>query len=337
MLNPVALTRKLVDIESISGNELECGEFLDGFLAGLAKEYGGVVSRMPVSESRFNVLARFGEPIVTLTTHFDTVPPFIPSSEDADHVYGRGSCDAKGILASMVCAAESLLADGQRGIALLFVVGEEEGSAGAYEAARNPIGSRYLINGEPTENRLALGSKGALRVILRAHGRAAHSAYPELGESAIDKLVDALSRIQAVELPKDPVLGETTLNIGTVRGGVAPNVVAPSAEAEILVRLVGNPEPVRRTIRETVGDLCEVEDGICIPALHLGAREGFETTVVKYTTDVPLFGPAWGEAFLMGPGTIHVAHTDGERIAKADLAEAVRQYRRLAAELLGDA
>lgn len=344
-LDPVALTRRLVDIESISGNERECGEFLFGFLTGLAEQYGGSVTQMPVqdhrgegfSQGRANLLATFGDPVVTLTTHFDTVPPFIESSEDATHVYGRGSCDAKGILASMICAAESLLAQGRRGIALLFVVGEEEGSAGAYEAARHPNGSRFLINGEPTENQLALGSKGALRLILRASGKMAHSAYPELGESAIEKLLDALQALRSASLPKDEVLGETTLNIGLIEGGRAPNVVPDHASCEILIRLVGPPDEVRAIVRKAVGDLCEVDDGICIPALRLGSMPGFETTVVKYTTDVPIFGPGWGEPFLIGPGTIHVAHTPHEAVAKADLAQAVLAYRRLIEHLLAAA
>lgn len=344
-LDPVVLTRRLVDIESTSGKEHECGEFLFGFLSGLASQFGGTVERMPVqdhraegfSQGRANILATFGDPVVTLTTHFDTVPPFIASGEDSTNVYGRGSCDAKGILASMICAAESLLAQGRRGIALLFVVGEEEGSAGAYEAARHPIGSAYLINGEPTENRLALGSKGALRLVLRASGKMAHSAYPELGESAIEKLLDALHALRAATLPKDEVLGDTTLNIGLIEGGRAPNVVPDRASCEILIRLVGPPDDVRTIVRKAVGGFCEVDDGICIPALHLGSVPGFETTVVKYTTDVPIFGPGWGEPFLIGPGTIHVAHTPHEAILKDDLVQAVQAYRRLVEHLLDSA
>ncbi len=334
-LDVVALTRCLVDIESISGNEVECGEFLFGFLQGVAETYGGNVERMPVIGERFNVLATFGEAVVTLTTHFDTVPPYFASSEDETHVHGRGSTDAKGILASMICAAEQLLAEGVRGIALLFVVGEEEGSAGAYAAARNPIGSKFLINGEPTENKLALGSKGALRLIVRAKGKMAHSAYPELGDSAIDKLLDTLHAIRGLSLPSDPILGQTDLNIGTIKGGRAPNVISDFAEAEILVRLVGPAEPVRELLQAVRGR-CEIDDGICIPAIHLGSRPGYETTVVKYTTDVPIFGPSWGEPFLIGPSTIHVAHTDTECVAKQDLHDAVVVYGRLCRELLGN-
>lgn len=345
LLDPIGLTRRLVDIESISGNERECGEFLCGFLGALASEFDGKIERQPVLDhrgegfaaGRFNVIATFGSPLVTLTTHYDTVPPYIASGEDELFVTGRGSTDAKGILASMICAAERMLTSGLRGICLLFVVGEEEGSAGAYEAAKLNLGSRYLINGEPTEGKLALGSKGALRLILRASGKMAHSAYPELGESAIDKLVEALSILKRTPFPSDEVLGETNMNVGVIRGGRAPNVISDEAEAEILVRLVSDPEPVRAIVREAIGSLCEIDDGICIPALHLGSRPGFETSVVKYTTDVPIFGPNWGEPFLLGPGTIHVAHTAGERVAKADLIRAVGDYVRLCGALLVEA
>lgn len=343
-LDVVAVTRSLVDIESVSGNEHRCGELVYAILQDLARRFEGRVSKMPVHDlrattfdaGRFNVLATFGEPAVTLTTHFDTVPPWLPSSEDDEFVYGRGSCDAKGILASMICAVERLLEVGHRRIALLFVVGEEEGSDGAYEAARHPNGSSYLINGEPTENQMALGSKGALRIILRAEGKMAHSAYPELGESAIDKLIDTLHDLFRAPLPSDSILGETTLNVGLLRGGRAPNVVPDSAEAEILIRLVGDAEQVRSIVREVVAGRCEIDDGICIPALHLESRPGFDTCVVKFTTDVPIFGPGWGKPFLMGPGTIHVAHTPSERIAKSDLHAAVDAYTRLCEDLLAE-
>lgn len=334
-LDPIALTRRLVDIPSVSDNELECGEFLDGFLSSLATAYDGKVERMPVAESRFNVLATFGDPVVTYSTHFDTVPPFIASSEDDDWVYGRGSCDAKGILAAMVCAVERLLSEGRRGLALLLVVGEEQGSAGAYIAAQHGIGSRYLINGEPTENKLAVGTKGALRLELHAAGRMAHSAYPELGESAIDKLIAVLADLPKVSWPVDDRLGETTVNVGTLRGGRAPNVIADQAVAELLIRLVGEPDEVRQRVAEAVGDRVEVREMLCIPAVHLGTVPGLETCIVKYTTDIPALTPAWGEPFLLGPGTIHVAHTPHERIAKAELRDAVDVYARLGRELVG--
>jgi len=333
-LDPVALTRRLVDIPSVSGNERECGEFLDGFLGGLAHTYGGKVERMPVEGDRFNVLATFGKPALTYTTHFDTVPPFFGSSEDEEWVYGRGSCDAKGILAAMICAVERLLAEGRQGLALLFVVGEEQGSAGAKVAAQHGVGSRYLINGEPTENQLAVGTKGALRLELHAHGRMAHSAYPELGDSAIDKLVDVLADLRDVDWPADDLLGPTTVNVGTLRGGRAPNVIADEAVAELLIRLVGDPEIVRGQVDSVVAGRLEVREVLCIPAVHLGTVPGIDTCAVKYTTDIPLFGPSWGEPFLLGPGTIHVAHTEHERISKRELSDAVDLYARLGRELL---
>lgn len=333
-LDPIALTRRLVDIPSVSGEERECGEFLDGFLAGLAHTYGGKVERMPVEGDRFNVLATFGEPVVTYSTHFDTVPPFFASSEDDEWVYGRGSCDAKGILAAMICAVERLLGEGRRGLAMLFVVGEEQGSAGAKIAFQHGMGNRYLINGEPTENLLAVGTKGALRLELHAHGRMAHSAYPELGESAIDKLISVLGDLQDVEWPVDERLGPTTVNVGTLRGGRAPNVIADEAVAELLIRLVGDPDIVRGQVHAIAAGRVDVREVLCIPAVHLGTLPGIKTCAVKYTTDIPLFGPAWGEPYLLGPGTIHVAHTEHERLAKRELSDAVDLYARIGRELL---
>lgn len=329
------LTRALIDIESISGNEERVGEYVHGLLEGLAGRFGGTVERIEVEPRRFNVLACFGDaPVVTLSTHLDTVPPFFASSEDEEFIHGRGACDVKGIIAAMICAAEQLLEAGVRGFGLLFVVGEERNSAGAYFAGRHPRGSRYLINGEPTSNRLALGSKGALRYELVATGRMAHSAYPELGEPAIDKLLDALARVRAIQLPVDEVLGPSTLNIGLISGGRAPNVIADHAEASLMFRLVGDPEPIRAAVREACEGLVEAREILCIPALRLGALEGFATTVVAYTTDIPAFGGQWGAPFLLGPGSIHHAHTSEERVPKAELLESVSLYRTLVERLL---
>lgn len=330
------LTRQLIDIESVTPNEYEVGEFLYAYLSGLAAKYQGTVERMPVEERRFNVLATFGEPRVTLSTHQDTVPPFIPSREDEDNIWGRGACDVKGIIASMLLAAEALLEQGVRGIALLFVVGEERNSAGAYEAARHPRGSRFLINGEPTSNRLALGSKGALRYEISASGRMAHSAYPELGESAINKLLDALQAVRSIALPVDPVLGPSTLNIGTIAGGRAPNVIPDAAKAEVMIRLVGDPTSTREAVVAACAGLAEPKEILCIPAIHLEAVPGIETTVVAYTTDIPAFGGQWGKPLLLGPGTIHVAHTSEERVPKRELVEAVSLYQHIVRNLLAN-
>jgi acetylornithine deacetylase len=234
----------------------------------------------------------------------------------------------------MLCAADKLLAEGVRNFALLFVVGEEKDSAGAYFAAGHPRGSRFLINGEPSGNRLALGSKGALRYELDTSGRAAHSAYPELGESAILKLLDALERIRAIPLPVDEVLGPCTLNIGLLSGGRAPNVIPDSASAALMFRLVGDPEPLRAAVRQAAGDAAQDHEILCIPAVRLGALPGFETTVVAYTTDIPAFGGQWGQPFLIGPGSIHVAHSSEERVPKAQLVEAVEIYPRMVRQLL---
>ncbi len=333
-MNVLELTRRLVDIDSVTPNEQAVGGFLADYLTPLAAHHGGRLERLPIENRRENILVSWGEPVVTLSTHQDTVPPFFPSREDDEFIWGRGACDAKGILAAMIGAAEGLLADGVRNFALLFVVGEERGSAGARAAALDPRGSRFLINGEPTGNRLAIGSKGALRFEIAATGRMAHSAYPELGESAIDKLLDALGRIRAIPLPVDPDLGPATLNIGTLAGGEAPNVIPGAAGAEIMFRLVGDADPLRHAVGLAVDGLAEAREVLCIPAQRLATLPGFETTSVSYTTDIPVFGGAWGRPLLIGPGSIHVAHTEGERIAKNELLEAVLIYQRLVRQLL---
>jgi acetylornithine deacetylase len=326
-----SLTRALIDIDSITGREREIGDFLFRHLEDLVGRFdGGAVERMPVEGDRFNVFAAWGEPVVVLSTHMDTVPPFFPSSEDEEFIHGRGACDTKGGIAAMLQAARELLAEGVRGFGLLFMVGEETDSLGAQVANRQPRGSRFLINGEPTENRLALGSKGYLYIRIEAEGRAAHSAYPELGESAIDKLLDVLARLRALPLPTDPVLGETTLNVGTLAGGRAANVVADQARAEVTVRTVGPAGDLKRRISEAVHAvpgvrIAEIRE---TPAVQFGSLPGFATTIVKYTTDVPRLG-AWGEPFLLGPGSIHVAHTPEERVAKQDLLDAARHYKNM--------
>ena len=333
-MNVLTLTRALVDIESITGNESRVGEFVLQQLLELTAKFGGSAERIEVEPDRYNVLACFGEPVVTLSTHLDTVPPFFPSREDDSDIWGRGACDVKGIIAAMLCAAASLLEQGVRNFALLFVVGEEKDSAGAYYAGKHPRGSRFIVNGEPTGNRLALGSKGALRYELNASGRMAHSAYPELGQSAVLKLLDALERIRKIHLPTDAVLGPCTLNIGLLSGGRAPNVVPDAASAALMFRLVGDPAPLRAAVRQAAGEDAEDHEILCIPAVLLGSLPGFETTVVAYTTDIPAFGGNWGQPFLIGPGTIHVAHTSEERVPKEQLLEAVEIYARLVRQLL---
>jgi acetylornithine deacetylase len=327
------LTRRLIDIESITPNERQIGDFLWEHLSEMARRFNGQVERMAVEMDRDNLFIRFDEPVVVLSTHMDTVPPFIPSREDDENIWGRGACDTKGIIAAMITAAEQLLTAGRRNFGLLFVVGEERNSAGAHVAARNPRGSKFLINGEPTGNKLALGSKGALRYEIVAGGRMAHSAYPELGESAIEKLLDTVERIRRVELPTDELLGPSTLNIGTITGGRAPNVIPDEARAEIMIRVVGDVANLRKTIEAAVRPDAEAQEILLIPAVHLRPLDGFPTTVVAFTTDIPAFGKAWGEPFLIGPGSIHVAHTSEERIPKSELIEAVGLYRQLVERL----
>jgi acetylornithine deacetylase len=330
-----ALTRALVDLDSTTGAEKPVVDYLFTQLCGLATQYAGQLERMHAAPSRDNVLLIFGDPVVTLSTHIDTVPPFFPSSEDSTFIRGRGSCDAKGIIAAMITAAESLLAKGTRNFALLFVVGEERDSAGAKAAAASPRGSRFLINGEPTQNCLALGSKGALRYEIIARGKLAHSAYPELGHSAIHSLLDALQSIREIPLPSDSVLGQSTLNVGTIHGGHAPNVVADQASAEIMFRLVGDSESLRTAVNRASRKIgVEAREVFYCPAVHLGSLEGLATTVVAFTTDIPTFEGTWGKPFLLGPGSIHDAHTSEERIDKGELREAVTIYSRMVQQLL---
>jgi acetylornithine deacetylase len=334
-MNPFELTRGLVDIDSTTGEELAVADYLFSNLAPLAAKFSGRVERQAAAPRRDNILVSFGDPVVTLSTHTDTVPPFFASHEDEANIFGRGSCDAKGIIAAMICAGETLLKDGVRNFALLFVVGEERSSIGAKVAALDPRGSQFLINGEPTENQLAIGSKGALRYELTARGKLAHSAYPELGHSAIHALLDALHDVREVALPSDPILGAATLNVGTIAGGRAPNVVADEARAEIMFRLVGDPAELRRAVEKVASKYkINTREVLFTPAVHLGALPDFETTVVAFTTDVPAFDGTWGQPFLIGPGSIHVAHTAEEHIPKKQLMEAVEIYARMVRQLL---
>jgi acetylornithine deacetylase len=335
-MNVFKFTRTLIDIESVTNTEKRVGECLFEHLSELTRRYAGHAERMEVEPERFNVLAYWGDPVVTLSTHMDTVPPFFGSSEDEESIGGRGACDAKGIIACMIAAAEKLLVAGTKNFALLFVVGEERNGVGALVAAKNPLGSRYLINGEPTENRIALGAKGALRYEIIARGRLAHSAYPELGSSAIETLLDVLQAIRTIELPEDELLGRSTLNIGTITGGRAPNVIADHAQAEIMFRLVGNVAPIRSALNEAVAGRAELKEVVNTPAQRLEPFPGLATTVVSFTTDIPSFGDAWGKPFLIGPGSIHVAHTAEERISKLQLLEAVGIYARMATKLISE-
>jgi acetylornithine deacetylase len=333
-MNLFELTRALVDIESTTNREQTVADFLFAQLSFLAARSSGRLERIAVEPNRHNIFACWGQPMVTLSTHMDTVPPFFPSLEDADFIWGRGSCDAKGIIAAMIAAVEKLLNSGMRNIGLLFVVGEERDSAGAKVAAVNPRGARFLINGEPTENRLALGSKGALRFEITAHGKLAHSAYPELGHSAIHTLLDVLRTIRLITLPEDALLGPSNLNIGTIAGGRAPNVVADHAQAEIMFRTVGDPAEIRQAVLEAAAGRAEAREVLHTPAMRLSAFDGLPTTVVAFATDIPTFNGAWGQPFLIGPGSIHLAHTAEERIPKQQLSDAVDIYARMARQLL---
>ena len=326
------LTRALVDIDSVTPNEFEIGNYLHDYLRPLAKKFGGRIELMPVAPQRNNVYVNWGEPDVVLSTHMDTVPPFIPSREDDERIWGRGACDTHGIAASMIKATETLLEEGVRNLGLLFVVGEEVDGAGAMKANENPPASRYLINGEPTENLLGLGTKGVLRVELEASGRSVHSAYAELGNSAIDKLLDNLQALRQVKWPVDELLGDTTLNIGTISGGEAANVIPDHAAASIAIRVVSSLEDLKRLVFSTLDERVTATISSEVPAVHLQSAPGFETTIVKYATDIPKL-TNWGQPLLIGPGTIHVAHSVDEHVPKKQLLEAVELYKSLVKQL----
>jgi acetylornithine deacetylase len=325
----VALTRALIDIDSTTGREAEAGRWLAEYL----RAAGFDVTEQPVEGGRCNVIAGPSQPAVVFSTHFDCVPPFFPSRVEGGRIVGRGSCDAKGILAAQVAAADRLRRSGESRVGLLFVVGEERGSDGARAANERPWGSRFLVNGEPTDNRLALATRGALRLRLTATGRAAHSAFPELGESAIDKLLDALIELRRIPLPSDPDLGRTHYTIGLITGGLAPNVVSPSAEAEVMFRTVSDGEQVRRALTP-LERLVRIDEILEVPPVRMASVPGFETAVFPYTTDVP-FLDGWGRPLLYGPGSIHVAHTADEFVEIAALEAAVDGYVSLARHLLG--
>jgi acetylornithine deacetylase len=333
-LDPIQLTRQLMDIDSTSGNEAEVGHFLAGYLGRQGYDVEKIHVPTTDGRERFNVYASIPNtpPDMVLSTHMDTVPPYIASTEDDDFIYGRGSCDAKGIIAAQIAAAERLRADGEK-IALLYLVGEERDSIGAKTANNFPKGNKFLINGEPTDNRIAIASKGTLRLTFHAKGKMAHSAYPELGDSAIHKLVAVLDDVLKLKLPVEPDVGACTINVGVIKGGHAPNVIADHAEAKVLVRLVGPGAPVLKQIEDAVAGrvdiTCEKEN----PFIRFQPLSGLPTMVASFATDIPSL-PAWGQPFLFGPGTIHVAHTPHEKLAKRELFEAIDLYTSVTKRLL---
>ncbi len=326
-LDPLELAVALMSIDSTSGQEAA----VVAFAAELLESRGWPVTRIPVTEGRDALLAASAsQPDVTFSTHLDTVPPFIPPRVDGHVLWGRGSCDAKGIAAAMIVAAERLR-DRDLPVALLFVIGEETSHDGAHAANRLKTGSRVLINGEPTENTLAVGTKGALRLELRTRGVAAHSAYPHLGHSAIEQLLALLNELPTLSLPSDPVLGSTTLNIGQIGGGVADNVVAPEAWARLMFRVVTPPQEMLALLDDWVGNRAELVPGAAVPPVRLNTVPGFPTAVMAYATDVPEL-TNWGRPYLFGPGSILMAHRDDERVHVEELRSAVDAYERLAVE-----
>lgn len=319
-LDALRFARELIDIDSTTGREGTAGEWLVSRLLAL----GYTVTRQPVVDDRFNVIATLDEPHVVLSTHYDCVPPFFPSYVRDGKLFGRGACDAKGILAAQVAAAERLRAAGKRRFGLLFVVGEERGSEGAAAANAAPIGSKFLVNGEPTDNRLATGTRGILRVQLSARGRAGHSSAPEHFESAIEKLVDALVRLRELPLPANPTFGKTSYSIGLIEGGVAPNVVPARASAEVMFRTVGDPDDVLAAVK-TLEPLVEITEVLGLAPVRMHTIPGIPSASFPFTTDIPLLG-RWGVPLLFGPGSFLVAHTDEEHVSLAEFDAAIGMY-----------
>jgi acetylornithine deacetylase len=328
-MDVLQLTRDLVSLDSTTGREGPAA----AFLADLLEQAGWTVQRQPVDGDRMNIYATRGTPVVVFSTHLDTVPPFIPLHEDADMLRGRGSCDAKGLAAAMIAAAQMLATEGEERVGLLFLVGEENGSDGAVAASALAPKGRYLVNGEPTEGKLCVGQKGVLRVDVKATGRAAHSAYPEEGSSAIVALLETLRRIRRLSPPFDPRLGPTTLNVGLISGGVAPNVIPDAAEATLLYRTVAPTDALRKAVLATAEPGVEITFPLEIPSVTAESLPGWECTTVSFASDLP-FLAAWGTGYQFGPGTIRVAHTDDEAIGKTELRHGVECYVRLARELI---
>ena len=325
-------TKSLMKIPSLSGDEEAVGFFLRDHLESL----GWKVELQPVAEGQNNVIATLKDlPRVWLSTHMDTVPPFIPPTEDDEKIYGRGACDAKGIIAAQITAAEQLRKEGIEDIGLLYTVEEERASTGAKAANLHPLAAKceYMINGEPTDNDLAIGSKGTFRLNIKANGKAAHSAYPEEGDSAIEKLLDILDDIRHTKFPNDEFFGDTTVNIGTIEGGAALNVTAPTAQAGLAIRLATKKQPVEDALRKIVRDRGEIEILSFSEPVRMLDIDGFNKKVVRFTTDIPHM-PNWGKPLLLGPGSILVAHTNDEFVLKADLTRAKQIYVKLAKQLL---
>ena len=329
MTDVVHLAHALVAEPSLTGSEAPAVELAASWL----KERGWSVTHQELSPGHANIWASRGQGAVTLSTHLDTVPPFIAPSLSGSRLAGRGACDAKGIAAAMMVAAQSLAEQGEPRVDLLFVVGEEKSSDGARAANLLPATSRFLVNGEPTEGRLASGAKGSMAVSVRTRGRAAHSAYPELGASAITPMLALLSTLDELDLPTDPVLGRTTINIGTLNAGREANIVPDEAIAQLMVRLVGDPALMRDTLLRWSVGRAELEFAPHVPAQHFPVLPGFDCAPVSFTSDIPLLS-RWGTPLLFGPGSISVAHTPHEFIDVHELSGSVDSYMRIVRTLL---
>jgi acetylornithine deacetylase len=323
------LARQLMTIPSVTGNELEVGNFLTSYLSTA----GYRVERQAVEPERFNVIATAGRPRVLFCTHIDTVPPVLPIGEDQDFLYGRGACDTKGIIAAMLEAGDRLRSSGVQDYGYLFVVGDETNGSGAKAANTLKWDNEFVVVGEPTGNKLARAQKGTFMAELSVQGKAAHSGYPEAGVSAIEGLWKVLGDCRSADWGDDPLLGKGTFNIGTFNGGQAFNIIPASSVATIMIRTIEPPDAVEAKMRSLIGDRAgmKVLGGARPYLMHV--VEGFETTVVSFGSDVPYLGKL-GKPLLIGPGSILDAHTAHEKISKQELMAGAALYERLARTLL---
>lgn len=336
------LRRWLADLcshDTTSGQEDQGLPALRALLADL----GATVHEQQVAPGRTNVLATWGAAPsrVLLTTHLDTVPPYLPPRWRGDALWGRGACDAKGQAVAQLAAIRGLLGEGRDGLAWLGVVGEETDSAGAIAAlglaARLP-GLEAVVNGEPTELVLAAGQRGVTHLRLACAGVAAHSGTPERGRSAAWPLLDWLEELRGLPPAADPQLGPETWNLGLLRAGEAPNVVPATAEAHLLCRPVPGSTFVEQ-VRRLAPAGASVEVLLEEAPDRFPPVPGFEQAPVPFGSDAPrLRGlTRTGQVALVGPGSISLAHSLEERLELAELRAGVELLARLAARLLGSA
>lgn len=321
------LAKELISIPSVSGNEFEALEYLSTVFTSFGWHY----EIHEISEKRFNIFVQFENPDVCFTTHIDVVPAkenqFNPEIKNG-RLYGRGACDAKGILASMICAVKNLELNGKSNMALLVVIGEETDGIGAKTASKQLTGKgiRHIVNGEPTEGKLVAAHKGGLGFRITTRGISCHSGYPEYGIDANNTLVDIAYQIQNTCFGEDPVLGSATVNLGLIKAGSARNVLSDHGQIDGMIRTVTDSESVITKLQDIISDRAEIEILNNAPKVHLKTLPGFEISTVSYATDIPHFLSLGTDCLLYGPGSIKQAHTDDEWIDIIELEDSVTEY-----------